>query len=177
MYTVSEEQLFPPGCIIAYLGTQSPEGWVLMTGSPQDNYHGTYDNLRGLGIGSFNDDDKTYTPPNFRGAFLRGAGTNSNTNYSNYEGETSAGSVQTDRVGKHGHNVTDPGHNHTTTYSYEKYNSGGSNNYSGRDGYSAGSNEINSNKTNITIQKSTGGDSIEDETRPFNYSINWILKY
>ena len=183
MYKVNGNPLVPFGSIISYLSSSTPdsslddpEGWVIMNGQPRVNTNGKYDNLARTDNlwGTFSNGN--YTPPDYRGAFLRGAGTNSNTNYSNYKGG-SVGSVQTDRVGKHGHNVTDPGHNHTTTHSYERYNTDTYSNSTGGDGESSGSNEVNSNKTNITIQKSAGGDGIGDETRPFNYSVHWIIKY
>ena len=120
-----------------------------------------------------------YTPPDYRGAFLRGAGINSNSNYSDYAGGD-VGSAQTDLVAKHGHTVTDPGHIHTTKYNYERYNVDGASNATGRNGRSAGSNEINSSTTGIAISKnsqSTDGTGLGDETRPFNYSVHWILKY
>ena len=74
----------PTGSVIAYLGTSDPEGWVICDGVTRtNNGDGRYKNLNSLGIGSGGSGTSNYTPPNYKGSFLRGIGTSSvNGNYS-----------------------------------------------------------------------------------------------
>ena len=70
----------PPGSIMAYFAggdsangsSSDPDGWIICDGVPRTNGNdGRYNYLSALGIGSLN--GYTYTPPDLRGAFLRGA--------------------------------------------------------------------------------------------------------
>ena len=156
----------PTGSIMAYLGTTDPDGWVIMNGTTRtNNSDGRYNALNSLGIGTGGSGTANYTPPNYKGAFLRGTGTNGN-----YTGG-SLGASQEDSFKSHNHTITDPGHTHTTTYDYERYNVDGAYNKTGGNGESAGSNAINNSTTGITINNNGG-----TETRPYNYAVNWILK-
>jgi hypothetical protein len=156
----------PTGSITAYLGTTDPDGWVIMDGVTRtNNSDSRYNGLYSMSIGSSGNGTTNYTPPNYKGSFLRGQGTNG-THVSN-----SLGISQEDAFQAHNHSISDPGHSHTTYYNYERFNSGGSSNLTGGDGQSSGSNSINSSTTGITINN-TGG----TETIPYNYAVNWILK-
>ena len=156
----------PTGSITAYLGTNDPPGWVIMDGVQRTNSDGRYNGLIAMGIGT--SVSGNYTPPNYKGRFLRGNGSNPN-NANN--SSAALGQAQNDAFESHNHGVNDPGHRHTTQYSYEIYDSTGTTNKTGGDGNSFGSSLINSASTNISILNSGG-----TETRPFNYAINWILK-
>jgi hypothetical protein len=97
---------------------------------------------------------------------------------------------QNDNLGTHNHRATstvnETAHSHTQTTINDDFNNNGNygNNYT-TPSYaqydSAGSitwnNTINSTKTNITVSTTTDlcGNSVE--TRPYNYGINWIIKY
>jgi hypothetical protein len=98
---------------------------------------------------------------------------------------------QNDSLGTHNHRATstvnDSGHSHTQTTINDDFNNtggnygGGSTTPSYPPSDSAGTltwtNTINSSATNITVSTTTDlcGNSVE--TRPYNYGINWIIKY
>jgi microcystin-dependent protein len=72
----------PCGSIMAFLGTTDPAGWVIMDGVERiNNTDSKYNGLSNLSIGTGGSGTTNYTPPNYKGAFLRGTGTSSiNTN-------------------------------------------------------------------------------------------------
>ena len=146
-YKVNNISSTPPaGSIIAYLGTTDPDGWVIMDGTTRtNNSDGRYNALYSLGIGTGGSGTTNYTPPNYKGAFLRGNGTNGI-----YQ-SGSLGASQEDMFKTHTHSVIDPGHTHITVGEYEVYDSTGGFNKTGGDGYSRGDNRITSAFTNITI--------------------------
>ena len=161
--------LIPTGSIYAYLGTNDPPGWVIMDGVVRtNNADGRYNALNTLSIGSGGSGTSSYTPPNYKGAFLRGAGTHST---STSHVSAALGASQTDEIQSHNHGVNDPGHSHVSTYAYEIFNSDGIDTETGGDGGSSSNNRTNFNTTGITLN--ANGSS---ETRPDNYSVNWILK-
>jgi hypothetical protein len=76
----------PTGSITAYLGNTDPDGWVICDGITRNVSDNRYANLFNMGIGTGS--SNVYTPPDYRGAFLRGSnkGTsanNANTTYDN----------------------------------------------------------------------------------------------
>jgi hypothetical protein len=173
------------GTVMGYLGTSDPPGWVICDGSPRTATDGRYNMLLAMGIGSGT--PNSYTPPDYRGAFLRGTGT-SPVNAS-YVGPALNAS-QLDSMDSHTHVLTDPGHTHVLDirtaggqqtqsklvgYSWDNLNTTfmvGPGTYYG----SSIMTEVNRTSvrgatTGITLG-STGG----TETRPFNYGVNWILK-
>ena len=158
------------GTISAYLGTNDPPGWIIMNGVARtNNADGRYNALNALGIGTGGSGTSTYTPPDYRGAFLRGcntAGPSGNLG-------TITGNYQEDDFATHSHSVNDPGHSHTTVDFYERWDITNSNTASktGATGVSDGSNLVNSATTGISIQNSGS-----TETRPYNFSVNWIIK-
>ena len=68
----------PTGSITAYLGNTDPDGWVICDGITRNVSDSRYTNLYNMGIGTGN--ANVYTPPDYRGAFLRGSnkGTSAN---------------------------------------------------------------------------------------------------
>jgi len=160
----------PTGSIYAYLGTTDPSGWVIMNGVARtNNSDGKYNALIALGIGTGGSGTSTYTPPNYKGAFLRGNGTHSIvTNHVS----AALGQSQEDAIASHNHDVNDPGHSHTTKYEYERWDvNTGANSTTGGDGVSEYNNLLNYSDTGITLNSNGSV-----ETRPNNYSVNWILK-
>ncbi len=66
----------PPGTIVAYGGTEVPEGWLLCDGSPQygTNYPRLFAAIRGAWGGGYTNGIKSgdFNLPDLRGLFLRG---------------------------------------------------------------------------------------------------------
>jgi hypothetical protein len=100
----------PVGSINGYLGNNDPPGWVIADGVQRDNTSGIYTNLYNLGVGSVS--TNYYTPPNYKGAFLRGTGNLSQD--SSFLGPA-LNTFQNMGVVSHTHGVSDPGHTHTAS--------------------------------------------------------------
>jgi hypothetical protein len=183
----------PTGSIVAYTMPTSPYGWLICDGSEisRDQYSQLF-RVIGTTFGT-GDEIYTFNLPDYRGAFLRGTGNNGNANRSG----PSLNQSQNDSLGAHNHtaqsSVTDPGHSHTQHTINDDFNNSGGNypgfqpgsentlttpSYAEYD--SAGtvtwSDTINSSTTGITVS-TTVDSSGNVETRPYNYGINWIIKY
>jgi hypothetical protein len=175
----------PAGSIASYLGTTDPDGWVICDGAARTVTDARYTYVLAMGIGSGTVNN--YTPPDYRGAFLRGSGTNG-TN-STYAGPTN-GTSQTDDITSHTHTLTDPGHTHvldvrtsggqqtsfkTLGFSWNSvnnlYQTKTSLYYSSSVMCELGQNSILSSSSSLSI--ANYGDT---ETRPVNFGVNWILK-
>ena len=117
----------PVGSIMAYLGTTSPDGWIMCNGATVDNSDGRYDELINMRIGS--DSGTSYIPPDLSNRFLHqtngtiktGGGSSTATlNVANIPSHTHSGvaadHTHTITVDDHVHNVTvtDPGHTHAS---------------------------------------------------------------
>ena len=73
-FTKNGISVVPPiGSIMAYMGTTSPEGWIICDGEPVFNIDGMYDALINIGIGIGS--GTSYTPPDLKGRFLYGSNT------------------------------------------------------------------------------------------------------
>jgi len=111
---------FPPiGCIVAYMGTVAPEGWIFCDGVQRTNgQDGRYNNLIAAKIGSVTATG-TYMPPSLFGKFLRGANTATNVGFDTTNKLIGGGSntvtLITNNLPSHNHDVTDPGHTHDVT--------------------------------------------------------------
>jgi microcystin-dependent protein len=177
----------PTGSITAYLGITDPLGWIICDGLLRtDNSDGRYNNLNKAGIGSGGSGTSNYTPPNFKGAFLRGIGTSSINNYVGPSAicvaspsVTTTTTFQDMGIFDHGHTITDPGHRHgysqaTNTMPQSgsqtqclvlPYSSNASTDYSFT-GITIGTTSVISSSSSKTI----------GETRPYNCGVNWIIK-
>jgi microcystin-dependent protein len=183
----SYQNVCPVGSIIAYIMPTSPYGWLICDGS--DINRSQFQNLFNVIGTTFGEGDGIYTfsLPDYRGAFLRGAGNNGNTNYNG----PSLNQQQNDSLATHNHTATstvnETAHSHTQTTVNDDFNNSGGD-YDGNyatpsyppydsAGTKTWTNTINSTKTNITVSTTTDlcGNSVE--TRPYNYGINWIIKY
>lgn len=100
----------PVGSINGYLGNSDPPGWVIADGVQRDNSSGIYTNLYNLGVGTIS--TTYYTPPNYKGAFLRGTGNLSQD--SSFLGPE-LNTFQNMGVVSHTHGVSDPGHTHAAS--------------------------------------------------------------
>ena len=122
-FTKNGISVVPPiGSIMAYLGTTSPDGWILCNGMAVNNTDSKYQELINMGIGSESGDN--YTPPNLNGYFLQQTGST--------VGDTGGNSTATlseANMPSHTHTVTIPDHTHEITvnehtHSISAYDSG-----------------------------------------------------
>jgi hypothetical protein len=151
----------PPGSIIAYLGSSDPDGWVILDGVSRVN-DGRYNNLINMSIGSLS--GANYTPPNYKGAFLRGTGTSSvSTNYAGANLKES----QLDALKDHTHTTTNNG-----DARYLKRERVGT--AIGTDGDDGTQPSIDRSYPLSGLTTGSAGGSAEN--RPFNYAVNWIAK-
>ena len=108
-FTKNGISVVPPiGSIMAYLGTTSPDGWILCNGMAVNNTDSKYQELINMGIGSESGDN--YTPPNLNGYFLQQTGST--------VGDTGGNSTATlseANMPSHTHTVTIPDHTHEIT--------------------------------------------------------------
>ena len=118
----------PVGSIMAYLGTTSPDGWIMCNGTTVDNSDGRYDELFNMGIGSVSG-TSSYIPPDLSNRFLHqtngtiqtdGGSSTATLNVANLPQHTHTGvavdHTHTITVDDHVHNFTvdDPGHTHAS---------------------------------------------------------------
>jgi hypothetical protein len=171
----------PTGSINAFLGTSDPYGWVIMDGQSRTN-NGQYNNLLAMGIGTGTNNNSIYTPPNYQGAFLRGTG-NGGSYYTGPALNQSQGSQAA--LYEHSHtislNYSDPGHAHniSTKNGTDDGNFNDANYLCPADNGPAGAssnNACNSALTGITFNPSASNTKLDQDTRPYNFGVNWILK-
>jgi microcystin-dependent protein len=177
----------PVGSIIAFVSSVvAPDGWLICDGSAVSRE--IYANLFyviGTTFGNGNS-STTFNLPDYRGAFLRGTGQNGI-----YAGPD-IGTPQYHATQTHSHlatsTVTDPGHNHTQNTVNDDYNNSGG-------GYQNNSNpsfppfdgagtkiwtNISNSSTNISVSTTIANNTVnanENETRPYNFGVYWIIKY
>jgi microcystin-dependent protein len=73
-FTENGISVVPPiGSIMSYLGTTSPDGWIICDGARVNNTDSKYQGLISMGIGSKS--GTNYTPPDLRSCFLYGSDT------------------------------------------------------------------------------------------------------
>ena len=171
----------PVGSVMMWLTGTPPNGWLLCDGSFLSTT--LYAPLYAV-IGS------SYTTsiiagkfqlPNFNGAFLRGVGTQTY-NGTAYSGATSAGALskQADEVKSHSHSYgyyTQDAFNDfvqfITTIPNTSWNVLGYSLSLGSLGFQRGLRSVQVGTGTTGVTTSTGG----NETRPFNYSVYYIIKY
>jgi microcystin-dependent protein len=186
----------PVGCVIAYTGVTDPSNWLICDGRAVNrisykNLFSTIDTKFGSG-----DNSTTFNIPNYKGAFLRGTGTDPTSTYTGPSINTS----QHMGIMQHNHDINDPEHTHTDSghthrldvhYNYDDCDSNQhviGNTWEDHWGVDhpqmytdSGKANISSNSTGITIKSnsvtSTTTSYGTTETRPYNYGINWIIRY
>ena len=111
------EFFFVPGTMNAYLGASDPDGWVICDGQPR-TYNSKYQSLVTMGIGSFSG-TTTYTPPDYRGYFLRGdnkgiSGNAKLSGYGSYSSQLKSYQSHSDPTHTHQHTMKNVNiqHNH-----------------------------------------------------------------
>ena len=176
--------MYPAGALMSYVGSSinDPDGWVICNGATRGNTDNKYNNLITLGIGS-GTIGVNYTPPNLQGAFLRGTGTDSTSTYSG----PSLKAFQEQQIINHGHSFGN--HAHTTVDSTTDCYGLAVTGKNTAKGFDSTVNEYNIKNTWLklneatttsvqltaepySVRNPTGG----NETRPYNYGVNWILK-
>jgi microcystin-dependent protein len=160
--------LVPPGAVMSFAMNVAPSGWLAASGAAVSR--ATYAALfaaigttYGVGNGS-----TTFTLPDLRGYFVRGAGTNGTDGTS----AGTFGALQSDDFKSHTHTatVTDPGHTHTSNAQRITPGSG----LGGGSQSVTATTTINSSTTGITVANaSTGG----TETRPRNIAMLYCIKF
>lgn len=178
----------PTGTIAPFIGSQTdaPEGWVIGNGVTRTNTNGIYDKLASIGIGSINTITNTYTPPNYNAAFLRGTGTaSSNTAYVGPNVNNSQFLLMQNHAhdfGSHSHTTITSG----TNYYAVRQSTGGDDTPSSFDRsfleYNIKDRLLILNTAVTSATEIDGGVATVtnvttgDETNPYNYGVNWIIK-
>ena len=165
----------PVGCVLIWLRSTAPDGWVLCDGRALSTI--TYANLFSVISGTFGagpggPSSNTFRVPDYRAAFLRGSGTNGTEN--RYSGGSITGFPQYDTIKSHNHQYTRS--YYTLSFnimrilrsitSYLSFN------------ITQGDvveNNLSINNNDSTHEMTT--DTGDTETKPFSYSVNYIIKY
>ena len=152
--------------IIQYTGSTAPTGWLLCDGdvynaSSNKQYQALYNVIGNQFGGSDNTD---YKVPDYRGMYLRGAGTNGVVGYTTYTGQA-LNTAQTDAIKAHTHTTNTPISTRRGTASDSANFVMSSNN--------VGSSNTQNWDGTTTSQTPTGA----TETRPVSYSVNYLIKY
>jgi hypothetical protein len=177
----------PPGSIAPYLGNADPSGWLICNGATKwDGSDGKYNNLINMGIGS-GVLNYYYTPPDYRGAFLRGAGT------SNINGTYAGPGVKGPQdMASLTHTHTASAHNHKTVssntqcwavpYAYDNNVSTNGTDWSdGQYNLISGALDLSTTVTSSAVT-SIGNTSVTTapwsnvDTSPYCCGVNWIIK-
>lgn len=167
----------PVGSVVAYAGSEEPDGWLVCDGRSLDKNDARYRSLFDmLGVSHGGDASPTFQIPDYRGMFLRGVSgpsgrdpdadqrTTPGRNGSGNAGNK-VGSVQSDALQSHRHDVT---------FSFHATGSNGTHDVKG------GGDKFNSDPPSagfgVNILDPTGARTAK-ETRPANAAVNWIIRY
>jgi microcystin-dependent protein len=158
--------LLPAGMVVVYTSSTAPTGWLLCNGTAYNAststgnpiYQELY-NVIGNQFGGTNNTD--FKVPDYRGMFLRGAGTNAQTGYTTYVGQT-LNTQQTDAVEEHGHNVIINTKRGTASDSAN---------------FIMSSNNVGADNNQVKASSNQTGRTSLVETRPVSYSVNYLIKY
>lgn len=150
----------PAGTIAPFAGGTAPEGWLLCNGQAysRTTYKALFDALGGASSpwGS-GDGSTTFTLPDFRGRFLRGAGTSGI--YS-----TTLANVQADQFQGHWHELH--------IYREQHPNGAGST----EDQFTGPNTTLNDYVKSPVTDTVNGTPRTGAETRPANVGVNYIIK-
>lgn len=160
------EQAIPVGTIISSMSPTAPSGYLPMTGQIylKTDYPALGELISGIGWESLSNTQVNMNTHFFivdlRGAFLRGSGTNSYYAFVNNSG-SQLGGFQADGIKTHSHQYSrDTGTQSTGGLGSSVRDNNSSTSYTTQQIY---------NEMNIAVGLA--------ETRPFNISINWYIKY
>jgi hypothetical protein len=192
----------PPGSIIAYFGggntagANDPDGWVIADGTARsDAADGRYNYIANvLKIGTIT--GSSYTPPDLRGAFLRGSRRGASSGYGTYANNIDNSAQPTSQAHAtevHAHSITDVDHSHPFHIFNDDFNNFGnlsgtnrfgvintyvvqtSDSLTSKWGFNPNEAVLN-NKSGITTTNDSNKNTHANETRPYNFSVNWIIK-
>jgi microcystin-dependent protein len=160
----SNKGTFPPGIILAYPSATAPTGWLLCNGQAVSRT--TYADLFAVistnyGVG---DGSTTFNLPDYRGMFLRGAGTNGTHQMAdgNYFAGPALHGQEDDQVQGHWHENKIQGTGGSTTTHQAVVN---------------GQPFLDNSIVNDPVSDGVNGTPrTGDETRPANYGVNYIIK-
>ena len=107
----------PVGCIMQYLGTSDPDGWIICDGQRRSVSDGRFSELCTMIGGTSN----SVTPPDLRGKILYGA--SSTTTNIGATGGSATIQLSNDNLPSHNHSISisDPGHNHSIGMSQDAH--------------------------------------------------------
>jgi microcystin-dependent protein len=187
--------LLPVGMVIQYTGATAPTGWLLCNGtaynaSTNPIYQELF-NVIGNQFGGTNNTD--FKVPDYRGSFLRGTGTNGVTGYTVYEGQA-LNTPQAHATQTHTHTATQAVHTHTVRFKgngNSAVQTGGGSVLFNPNATSFGSPDQIDIQTGQRINNGTQFENVQpaitvansttsvnaDETRPFSYSVNYLIKF
>jgi len=181
----------PVGSVVACALLSDPIGWFICDGRAVSRQYypdlfAAIGDTYGAGDGVL-----TFNIPDYRGAFLRGAGFHGT--YTDYSGNDIGNTPQEHAMQTHSHTITDPGHNHTIPF----YNDSTDDQFGGalvsnQNTHFTSNIQTSSVVTGITTTNEGANDGTNGagnnsagktvrydpkETRPFNYGINWIIRH
>lgn len=174
-YAIHAQNGVPTGTIMAFIGTTAPEGWLLCNGASfTDNAANA--KLREL-LGSFNTPDLT-------ARYLRGTGT------SEGRGGLGLNEFQYDEFRPHNHgislNTTSNGTHYHDIFSYRYGNQASTlgrsikadveNPNVGSDDVPYGTTNNGDHQHQVIGNTADSGNATTNETRPYSYGVNWIIK-
>lgn len=188
LYVKNNFNIIPAGLIMPSISYLNHPGWLLCDGSfVSQNLYPNLSAAIGTQYGSSTINGiPHFRLPDYRGAFLVGLGGNDITNMNNPYGDT---------IATHAHSVNDPGHSHTTTDAQQGIDGWNNNTYlcgsatapshtwSGNFAASGGglfgvtydiNKALKTSTTTPTINVLNVGNS---ETRPYNWGVNYYIKY
>jgi len=187
-YTINYISIAPPvGSVMAYTLANSPDGWLLCIGTAVSRT--TYSALFNVIDVSFGAGDgvTTFNLPDYRGAFLRGTGSDSTGKYIGPTIDVSQNHATQTHTHIASSVVTDSGHSHNQTTINDDFNlSGGvptGTTPSFPKSDNAGTrtwNNINNSTTGISVATTISNSTTfvnANETRPYNFGVYWIIKY
>ena len=107
----------PVGCIMQYLGTSDPNGWIICDGQIRSVSDGRFSELCTMIGGTSN----SVTPPDLRGKFLYGA--SSTTTNIGTTGGSATTQLSNNNLPSHSHtiSISDPDHKHTISISQTEH--------------------------------------------------------
>lgn len=175
--------LLPAGMIMQYTGSTAPTGWLLCDGSiynaSSNSIYQELFNVIGNQFGGTT--NANFKVPDYRGMFLRGAGTNAQPGYTTYTGQT-LNTQQTHATQTHTHTIN---HDHQGSGGPQhKYRvrSDGLNGV-GFDIICSFPTNTSYTATGLTVPAHSGssgnntGNTDANETRSVSYSVNYLIKY
>jgi len=185
-YALHAQNGVPTGSIMPYVGSSAPAGWMLCDGRSIPNTV-EYDALKTI-LGN------ATTVPDLRGMFVRGAGTNTVTNYTGFVGpnlrerqldavknhlhDFTSSQATTSTTGEHGHEIYGyQGGSTSSSVSRVALRTSVENPSGGNDDAPYGTTASGSHNHTVTVSGTTNNNTNgTTENRPANYGVNYIIK-